>query len=96
MPVMTTDGTGYYRFRIEVAGAISVTSDLPSGYFRTTPGTIVILDSVFGITQTVNFGYAPATSGFGVIYGTVFEDANHDAVRDLGEQARIVAIQHAQ
>ncbi|MGD8487718.1 MAG: SdrD B-like domain-containing protein [Anaerolineae bacterium] len=88
VPITTTDSDGYYRFRVESTGAISVTAALPDGYFRTTPRA-VYTDSVFGITQTVNFGYAPATSGFGVIYGTVFEDANHDAVRDLGEKGLV-------
>ena len=84
-PITTTDSNGYYRLRVESAGAMSVTAALPPGYFRTTPST-VYTDSVFGITQTVNFGYAPDSSAFGVIYGTVFEDADHNANRDTGEQ----------
>ena len=84
-PVTTTDGTGYYRFRVEIEGPISVAADLPAGYFRTTPGT-VLLEGTFQTTQTVDFGYAPLASTFGGIYGTVFDDANHDGVQGAGEQ----------
>jgi uncharacterized repeat protein (TIGR01451 family) len=84
VPDTTTDSAGYYRFRVEIQEPISVTADLPTGYFRTTPGT-VFTDSILGITQTVNFGYALIDSTFGVIYGTVFNDANHDGVQSGGE-----------
>ncbi|MFB0535781.1 MAG: hypothetical protein ACETWR_12460 [Anaerolineae bacterium] len=80
VPVMTTDVDGYYLFRVEVEGPISVTADLPTGYFYTKEPT-VFTDTVLGITQTINFGYAPITSTCGVIYGTVFDDANHDKIR---------------
>jgi uncharacterized repeat protein (TIGR01451 family) len=80
VPVTTTNSDGYYHFRVERERRISVDAALPDGYFRTTPGTIYT-DTVFGYTQTVNFGYVPVTSTFGVIYGTVFDDANHDGVR---------------
>jgi len=85
VPVTTTNSAGYYHFRVETEEPISVTAGLPADYFRTTPGTIVFLDSVFGITRTVNFGYAPTNSGFGVIYGTVFEDTDHNGVQAIGE-----------
>ena len=39
----------------------------------------VFTDNVLGITQTVNFGYAPLTSTFGVIYGT-WDDASAPAL----------------
>jgi len=84
-PVTITNNAGYYSFVIEVTSPppISVAAAPVDGFFRTTPGTIYT-DTHFGITQTVNFGYAPVTSTFGVIYGTVFDDQNHDGVR-LGE-----------
>jgi len=63
---------------------ISVTSGLPAGYFRTTPGT-VLLDNTFDVTQTLNFGYAPLTADFGVVYGAIFADHNHDGDQDGGE-----------
>jgi uncharacterized repeat protein (TIGR01451 family) len=84
VPTITTGGTGYYRFRVESAGPISVTADLPAGYFRTTRGT-VLLESTLQTTQTVDFGYALEDATFGVIYGTVFEDVNHDGVQSGGE-----------
>ena len=83
-PNDSTDGDGYYNFRVEFEGPISVTAGLPSDYFRTTPGT-VYTDSHFAVTQTINFGYAPLTSTFGVVFGTVYEDANHNGVQDSGE-----------
>jgi uncharacterized repeat protein (TIGR01451 family) len=81
VPVATTAVNGYYHFRVEIQEPVSVTAALPTGYFRTTPGT-VFLESTFGITQTVNFGYALSDDPTcGVIYGTVFDDANHDGIR---------------
>ncbi|MGD8807556.1 MAG: SdrD B-like domain-containing protein, partial [Chloroflexota bacterium] len=83
-PTVTTDGDGYYRFRIEVEQPISVTAGLPTDYFRTTPGT-VYLENTFEVTNTVNFGYASTSSPFGVIHGVVFADENHDGNQDGGE-----------
>jgi uncharacterized repeat protein (TIGR01451 family) len=80
----TTNDSGYYRLRVEVAGPVSISAELPDGYFRTTAGT-VLTDSVLGLTQTVSFGYAPVGAGFGVVYGTVYADANHNGQRELGE-----------
>jgi uncharacterized repeat protein (TIGR01451 family) len=84
----TTSITGFHQFRVERQVAISVTAALTStpstAYFRTTPGT-VFTDVVLGRTTAVYFGYAPDTSTFGVLYGTAFEDANHDSNQDIGE-----------
>ncbi len=84
VPVTTTDGNGYYRFRVEAQEAVSVAAALPAGYFRTTPG-VVLLYNHLGQTQTIPFGYAPLTSTFGVLYGTVYDDLDHDAQQQLGE-----------
>jgi uncharacterized repeat protein (TIGR01451 family) len=83
-PVQTTDGSGYYRFRVEFAGPIAITADPVAGYFQTTPGR-AYLDNVLGATQTIHFGYARDSSRFGVIEGTVFEDVNHDGAQNTGE-----------
>ncbi|MFN2289643.1 MAG: SdrD B-like domain-containing protein [Anaerolineae bacterium] len=80
----TTNSSGYYRLRVEVPGPVSISAELPDDYFRTTAGT-VLTDSVLGLTQTVSFGYAPVTESFGVVYGTVYADADHDGQRDVGE-----------
>ncbi|MGC9334341.1 MAG: SdrD B-like domain-containing protein, partial [Anaerolineae bacterium] len=81
----TTDSDGYYHLRVETAGPVSITAGLPDNYFRTTAGT-VLTNSVLGLTQTVNFGYASAVDApFGVVYGTVYSDADHDGQHDLGE-----------
>ena len=85
IPITYTNDEGYYRFRVEYEGPITISAGLPDGYFRTTPGVIVFADAILGVTETVSFGYAPVTSTFGVVYGTVFEDKNHDGVQDLGE-----------
>ncbi|MDY7075344.1 MAG: SdrD B-like domain-containing protein, partial [Chloroflexota bacterium] len=83
--VTTTNGISQsYHFQVAEAGPISVTTSLPITYFRTTPG-VVFLHSSFGNTQTVGFGFAPVTSTFGVVYGTVFEDANSNGVYDAGD-----------
>jgi uncharacterized repeat protein (TIGR01451 family) len=84
----TTSITGFHQFRIERQTAISVSAALTSTpsttYFRTTPGT-VFTDAVLGKTTTIYFGYAPDTSTFGVLFGTAFEDRNHDGNQDVGE-----------
>jgi uncharacterized repeat protein (TIGR01451 family) len=80
----TTDGSGYYRIRVEAQEPISVTAAPVAGYYRTTPGT-VLTNTMLGVTQTVSFGYAEDSAPFAVVYGTVYEDANHDGIRDLGE-----------
>ncbi|MBN1147026.1 MAG: DUF11 domain-containing protein, partial [Anaerolineales bacterium] len=85
VPVTYTDSSGYYHFRVETEDPVMITAGEWPGYFRTTPGS-VYLDSTLGVTQTVNFGYAPITSTFGVIYGAVYQDDNHDGSQDLGEQ----------
>ena len=79
VPVTTTGSDGYYRFQVEVAGQTSLSTDLPAGYFRTTPGNVP-LQVVLQTDQTVNFGFASESSPFGVIYGTVFADVDGDGV----------------
>ncbi|MGB3716840.1 MAG: SdrD B-like domain-containing protein [Candidatus Promineifilaceae bacterium] len=84
IPVTTTDAGGYYHFRVESEGPVSVTASTLPGFFHTTAPT-VYTDTVFGLTRTVDYGFAPVASPFGVIFGTVYEDLNHDGQRDLGE-----------
>jgi uncharacterized repeat protein (TIGR01451 family) len=83
-PMVTTDSNGYYRFQIYSEGPVSTTANLPSGYFQTTPG-LVFFQNTFGVTKTVNFGFAKDSSDFGVVYGTVFEDGDQNGVQELGE-----------
>jgi uncharacterized repeat protein (TIGR01451 family) len=80
----TTDIAGHFVFRLEYQGPVSVTSQIPLDHFRTNPGT-VHLDSQFGVTRTVDFGFAPTGAGFGVVFGTVFEDTNRDGDHSIGE-----------
>jgi uncharacterized repeat protein (TIGR01451 family) len=83
-PITLTDGDGHFAFCVEITSPVSVTASLPDGYFRTTPG-LVWLEPILHMTQTVDFGYAPAASLYGVIYGTVFDDVDTDGQRDSGE-----------
>ncbi|MBN1640631.1 MAG: DUF11 domain-containing protein, partial [Anaerolineae bacterium] len=76
--------SGYYRFRITAQQPVTLSAALPAGYFRTTPGT-VYTDTALWSTQSIDFGYAPISSTFGVVYGTVYEDADHDRQRESGE-----------
>ena len=83
-PVTVTNAAGQYTFTLETAGPVSVSAALPGGFFPTTPST-VFLTVTLEATRTVNFGYAPVTSTFGVIYGTVFDDGNANGTQDFGE-----------
>ena len=76
--------SGYYRFRLTAQQPVTVSAALPDGYFRTTPGT-VYHDATLWVTQTIHFGYAPTTSTFASVYGTVYEDVDHDGVYESGE-----------
>jgi len=80
----STNSSGFYRFRVEQSVPITITAEEVDGYFRTTPGTIPA-QSTLGITQTVNFGYAPNDSEFGVVFGLVFEDDNRNGALSSGE-----------
>jgi uncharacterized repeat protein (TIGR01451 family) len=84
VPLTTTNGSGAYYFRVESEGPISMAAAVPDGYFRTTHGT-VFTHAVMGITQTVDFGYAPFTSPLGAIYGTVFGDLDCNGIQN-GEE----------
>ncbi|MDI6718530.1 MAG: SdrD B-like domain-containing protein [Methanomicrobiales archaeon] len=82
--VQTTDADGRYVFVNLLPGeAFEVSASLPAGYFRTTPGSTFSTTSAEG--QVIDFGYATADSNYAVVFGTVFEDADHDGERDLGE-----------
>lgn len=56
----TSFATGYYEFLDAVAGAYTVSVDLPVGYVATGP-TQVPVSLVFGVSKVVNFGVRPAT-----------------------------------
>jgi hypothetical protein len=84
-PTLTTDANGYFSFRVEQTIPISVSAGIPTNYFRTTPGEVVFLDTVLGVTRTVNFGYASTGSNFGVVFGTVYEDSSRNGQQNLGE-----------
>jgi len=81
----TTDEGGYYLFgELNYTGPFNITADLPVGHFRTSPG-VVFWDLDEGDDKNVTFGYASDNSSFGVVYGTVFEDLDHNGTRELGE-----------
>jgi uncharacterized repeat protein (TIGR01451 family) len=82
----TTDSNGFYEFRVETQVPVSVSIGSPVGYTHTTPETVFLPELVFGETSEVNFGLVTGTPENGVVFGTVFNDANHDGGMDLGEQ----------
>ena len=83
---VATDGNGFYAFRVETQVPVSVSIDLPAGYMSTTPEVVILPELVFGETSVVNFGMVTAAPENSVVFGTVFNDANHDGMMDLGEQ----------
>jgi uncharacterized repeat protein (TIGR01451 family) len=80
----TTDVNGTYAFSTTTAGIHTVVETDLDGYFSTTPNEVYV-KVVLGNGHQVEFGDAPTSSGFATIYGTVFEDANSDGVRDADE-----------
>ncbi len=84
--MVTTAGDGYYWFRVESEGIVVASSDLPPGYFRTTPGA-AHPNVVFDETQRADFGFAANASSFGTVFGTVFEDTNRNGIFDTDEGA---------
>ena len=80
-----TDGQGLYSFRVESQIPVSVSLVIPAGYTPTTSGIVFLPKLIFGETSLVNFGLASALPESGVVYGTVYEDKNHDGLQDLGE-----------
>jgi hypothetical protein len=64
---------GGYTFTVTSAGLHTVEESDPPGYFSTTPNTVT-LDVQLGNGYTVDFGDAPDTADFAVIYGYVFLD----------------------
>ncbi|MGH2593681.1 MAG: beta strand repeat-containing protein [Anaerolineae bacterium] len=83
-PVTATNASGQYTFTLETGGPISVSAEIPAGFFRTSPSP-VFLDAALETTETVDFGYAPVTSTFGVVFGAVFDDADASGAQELGE-----------
>ncbi|HZD43549.1 MAG TPA: SdrD B-like domain-containing protein, partial [Methanomicrobiales archaeon] len=79
-----TDADGNYLFiNLPMDEDFSITASLPAGFFRTTSGNVFSTTSI--PEQTIDFGYALENSDFGVVYGTVFKDSNHDGSRNMGE-----------
>ncbi len=56
----------------------------PPSYFSTTPNEVHV-DVTPGNNYQVDFGDMLTSSGFASVYGTVFNDADGDGVRDAGE-----------
>ena len=80
-----TDEGGYYLFgNLSYTGSFNITADIPEDHFRTTPGT-VIDELGTGDAMRIDFGYAYCNETYGVVYGTVFNDTDHDGARSIGE-----------
>ena len=80
----TTLWNGMYSFGNVDPGSYIVKETNPSGYKSTSPDEIYLLTAPNLIDQ-VNFGDVKPNSTAASVYGTVFNDANGDAVRQIGE-----------
>ncbi|MBN1149328.1 MAG: hypothetical protein JXA78_18850, partial [Anaerolineales bacterium] len=80
----TTDEYGNYTFSTKQAGMHTVVETDPAGYFSTTPNEVHVTVALKSSKQ-VDFGDAPTSSNFAVIFGTVFEDSDEDTEWDAQE-----------
>nr|NIV36670.1 DUF11 domain-containing protein [Anaerolineae bacterium] len=74
---------GYMPYAFKPGSGIAGKLDLP-GYFSTTPNEVHV-DVTLGQSHRVDFGDMLTDSGFASIYGTVYNDADGDGVRDADE-----------
>jgi uncharacterized repeat protein (TIGR01451 family) len=79
----TTDIQGTYSFSTTTSGTHTVVETDPVNHFSTTPNTVTV-DMELGHGYEVDFGDVPDSATCGVVYGTVFEDEDHDGLR-VGE-----------
>ncbi len=79
-----TDLQGVYHFSTTLSGTHALLESDPGGYFSTTSNQVV-LDVAPGRYYPVDFGDAPAGSGFAAVYGTVFQDHNGNGEQDTDE-----------
>jgi uncharacterized repeat protein (TIGR01451 family) len=92
----TTGIQGTYSFSSTTTGEHTVFETDPVNYFSTTPNTVT-LDMELGHGYEVNFGDVPDTAACGVVYGTVFEDEDHDGLQvgEVGLKGVTVALGHS-
>jgi hypothetical protein len=75
-----TAGNGTYSFDDVAAGTYDVATALPTGFARTTPGTVPVVVTAGG-GAVANFGF----QRMGSLNGVVFNDVNGNGVKDPGE-----------
>ncbi len=80
----TTDLYGRYSFTTTAPGVHVVQESDPDHYMSTTPNEVHI-DVAVGHGYLLDFGDAPAGSGFVPVFGTVFSDDNGDGTYDRDE-----------
>jgi hypothetical protein len=83
-PTLLTNPNGLARFRVETSGLVTIEADEPAGYIHATPSHL-ITEAVLGTTTDVYFGYISTTEAFAIIFGTVYDDVNHNKIYDPGE-----------
>jgi hypothetical protein len=82
-PATVTDSKGQYAFKNLTAGVFWVRTGVPSGYRQTAPGTLYfsVVSTGFDIQANKDFGFTTT----GIVRGTVFNDTNHDGVKQITE-----------
>jgi hypothetical protein len=80
----TTNQDGRYHFLTDQLGVHSVIEEDPTGFFSTTPNEVHVA-VLSGESYRMDFGDAPETSEFAVVYGTVFNDLDSDGSWDADE-----------
>jgi uncharacterized repeat protein (TIGR01451 family) len=92
----TTDILGTYSFSSTTSGKHTVVETDPEDYRSTTPNTVTV-DMELGHGYEIDFGDVPASAACGLVYGTVFEDENHDGLRvsEVGLAGVTVSLGHS-
>ncbi len=81
--ITTTNAAGTYFFAVG-AGTFLISTDVPAGFYRTTPD-VIALDTMTGtVYPNQDFGFSNNATA-ATIYGSVFDDFNGNALLDLGE-----------
>jgi type II secretory pathway pseudopilin PulG len=78
-----TDDAGAYEFTVPIGSYVVVETD-PEGYSSTTANSMDATIAANNDTVTVDFGDG-LTPASGTLEGYVFEDVDHDGVRDAGD-----------
>jgi uncharacterized protein (DUF2141 family) len=79
----SSDVEGYYSFNVTEAGQYTVVEEDPPNWYSTTPNEMEVpVEQGFAQLVFVDFGDKQYNA---TIYGVVFDDANFNGIKDLGE-----------